>query len=504
MFSSLFGSSGSNKADQLRQKAIDAFNSIKTPELSALQVQLDKYVQQGTITPQQAEATLLQSNAFNSIVTDPSLEGAQKQALQQLQEIGTQGGITAVDKAQLNDITNQTNTEARGRRGAILSNARERGVGGSGLEMADSLINEQSAADRASTAGINVAANAQNRALAALQGAGKTATDIRSQSFGEQAAKSEAQNAIDKFNATTSNDANKFNVQTANASQAQNLAEKQRVSDTNTQIGNAEKTYNAQQNQTIYNDELEKAKGIANIQNNAADAAEKANAAEKGADAGMLGGLLQTGGTVIGSIYGGPVGGAVGGAAGKQIGSSFAGGDNEVAPDDYYKKHSTGFSSGGQVSEMNITPDDEADFARFMSEMKSPQKMNCGGMAHYDEGGEVKPTPSPEPKKEEKKEDMGLIERIGALLGSHGDAANSVDPDAPKKGPYDFESRGGKVPGMAVVKGDSPKNDKVPAMLSPGEIVVPRTMAKKVEEGGDDHMIASALQSLINHKEKRG
>jgi hypothetical protein len=51
MFSSLFGSSGSDKADKLRREAVAAFDAIQTPALSALQVQLDKYVQAGTLTP---------------------------------------------------------------------------------------------------------------------------------------------------------------------------------------------------------------------------------------------------------------------------------------------------------------------------------------------------------------------------------------------------------------------------------------------------------------------
>jgi hypothetical protein len=40
---------------------------------------------------------------------------------------------------------------------------------------------------------------------------------------------------------------------------------------------------------------------------------------------------------------------------------------------------------------------------------------------------------------------------------------------------YDFKA-GGHVPGTAQVKGDSPKNDTVKAKLSPGEIVLPRTV----------------------------
>lgn len=44
---------------------------------------------------------------------------------------------------------------------------------------------------------------------------------------------------------------------------------------------------------------------------------------------------------------------------------------------------------------------------------------------------------------------------------------------------------GGKVPGQAKVKGDSKENDTVPAMLSPGEIVIPRSIAKDPEAAKD-------------------
>jgi len=249
LFSSLFGSSGSDKADKLRQKAIDAFNAIQTPELKDLQVQLDKYVQSGTLSPEQAEAQLLQSNAFNDIVSDPSLEGAQKQALSSLQNVASSGGLTAIDKAQLQDITSQQNQEARGRNEAIMSNARERGTGGSDLTAVNQLLNEQGAADRASRSGLDVAAQAQARALQAMQAAGKTAGDIRTQDYGEAANKAASENAIDLFNKQTLNQTNLYNVDAANRAAAANLANSQAISNANTETGNANKTYNAQQNQ---------------------------------------------------------------------------------------------------------------------------------------------------------------------------------------------------------------------------------------------------------------
>lgn len=51
-------------------------------------------------------------------------------------------------------------------------------------------------------------------------------------------------------------------------------------------------------------------------------------------------------------------------------------------------------------------------------------------------------------------------------------------------GQMDYRS-GGKVPGKSKVKGDSPKNDIVPARLSPGEIVLPRSIALRLKNAPD-------------------
>jgi len=52
-------------------------------------------------------------------------------------------------------------------------------------------------------------------------------------------------------------------------------------------------------------------------------------------------------------------------------------------------------------------------------------------------------------------------------------------------------SEGGKVDGKAKVKGDSEKNDTVPAMLSPGEIVIPRSHSDSPEKAKEfiDHLM---------------
>lgn len=55
---------------------------------------------------------------------------------------------------------------------------------------------------------------------------------------------------------------------------------------------------------------------------------------------------------------------------------------------------------------------------------------------------------------------------------------------------------GGKVPGKASVAGDSLANDKVPAMLSPGEVVIPRTKVK------DPESTAQFLNALLGYNLK--
>lgn len=345
MFSKLFGSSGSDKADKMRQAAIDAFNSIQTPALKDLQVQLQQYVSAGKLTPEQAEAQLLSSNAFNDIVTDPSYTGAAKQALQQMQDIATKGGLTAVDKAQLNDITNQQNQEAKSRNASIMQNAQERGTGSSDLNIVNQLLNEQSAADRASNSGVQVAANAEARALQAMQAAGAQGSALEKQAYAEEANKAQAQNAIDLFNKQTLNQTNLYNTDTANRAQAANLSNDQTISNANTSTANQEKVSNAQAVQQQYNDVMQKAQGQAGVYNQWANDATAQAKNEKAADMALTGDLLKGGATAVGTAFAGPVGGAV---AGQSIG-----GGNTT--NKLYKDEGSlpGYSEGGPVEGCN-------------------------------------------------------------------------------------------------------------------------------------------------------
>lgn len=65
----------------------------------------------------------------------------------------------------------------------------------------------------------------------------------------------------------------------------------------------------------------------------------------------------------------------------------------------------------------------------------------------------------------------------GGLLSGLGAAASAFAPKVATA------SQGGYVPGQAYVQGDSLSNDNVPAMLSPGEIVIPRSVLSSKDPG---------------------
>lgn len=88
----------------------------------------------------------------------------------------------------------------------------------------------------------------------------------------------------------------------------------------------------------------------------------------------------------------------------------------------------------------------------------------AGKLVPKAEGGEIKP-----------EEAFDIVEFL-----------NAVKPMA----------HGEKVPGKAKVKGDSYSNDTVPALLSPGEIVVPRSAAKDPEK-------AAAFAKSVAMRSKR-
>lgn len=121
---------------------------------------------------------------------------AQSMALAQLQDVA-QGGLTEADRAMMALGRQQVGQQMRAARDADMQALQARGMGGSGAALASMLSAQQGGAMGAATADAQMQIAAQQRALAAMQQSGDLGTQMRGQSFNEEATRG---SAIDDFN----------------------------------------------------------------------------------------------------------------------------------------------------------------------------------------------------------------------------------------------------------------------------------------------------------------
>lgn len=302
LFDAIGGVLGFSKGDAgagASRSGLEAFSSIKTPNIEDLIYKLDQLVYQGDLTPEEAKTVLQDPSVYNSINTDPTARAAQLQALAGLQDIAKEdSGLTSLDLSNLNEIQSKIGQQERGARDAILMNAQERGLGGSGLELANLLLNNQNSATGARTQGLNVSSMAQSRALEALTRAGELGGDIQSQQFKEAADKAAAQDAINRFNTQNMQNVINQNVAARNQAAGTNLQNRQNISNQNVGLTNQQRQISADAYQQNYQNQLNKASGMAGQYANIAQGQRAAQDRQNAA----TGSLLNTAG-MIGGAY---------------------------------------------------------------------------------------------------------------------------------------------------------------------------------------------------------
>jgi len=285
-------------AERIAQQAVSGYDSANIPEIEQQLLQLERIKSSGNLTPEQEQVIEQKQSELQAIQANPDLRTAQMQALRKLQEVGTEGGLTAVDKAQLNDITNATNRQEQANRNALVQNFQQRGMGGSGVELAAQLAGNQASGEEASKRGFDVSAQAQQRALDAIQKSGALGSQIEGQQFGQDAQKANAQDAINRFNTQNQQSILGQNVQRSNYAQERNLNNEQQLNASNVGISNQEQVANKGLYQKQFENEMNKASGKANALTN------QANVASKGgdADAALYGALGQAAAKVGSSV----------------------------------------------------------------------------------------------------------------------------------------------------------------------------------------------------------
>lgn len=286
-----------DKLSPYLQAALNEISKVQTPDIDSLKVKLDQYVQQGVLSPEDAQASLVQYNAMDSATGNDQARGAQMSALQSLQDQIGNGGLTAVDKSRIQATLDDVNNNQRGQDQAITQDAHRRGISGSGLELANRLMSQQGAANTAGRQGMDIAALEQQAKEQAIKDAANLGGSMESQTFNEQSSKAAAQNAINQFNATNTQQVTMANIAARNAAQATNMAEKQRVADSNTQGENQNRIRNADLIQKNYQNQMDKATAVAGVmggQGRAAQASSDANTKWNGELIGGVNNYLST------------------------------------------------------------------------------------------------------------------------------------------------------------------------------------------------------------------
>lgn len=276
-----------NTAAGLAQQGASQYENIDIPSIQQQQIQLQQIANAGNLTPQQEQTFQQNQSVLNSYQQNPEAFSAQMQALQSLQKLGQNNGLTAMDKAQLNQIQNQVNNQEQSNRNALVQNYAQRGLAGSGVQMAAQLAGNEAATKAASDQGFNVAAQAQQRALQAIQGAGQLGQNIEGQQFGEAAQKAQAQNAINNFNTANAQNIAGQNVQRTNYANQYNLQNQQQLNAANTGLANQQEVYNQGLYQQQFGNQMAQAGGISNALNKQAQAAEQQGNAEAGLYSGI-------------------------------------------------------------------------------------------------------------------------------------------------------------------------------------------------------------------------
>jgi hypothetical protein len=192
----------------------------------------------GNFTPEELQATGLPSGVINQAMRQKQL-----QAIGGVEEL-SQTGLSAIDRAALTEIQNQIATQERGQRESILQNMAQRGLAGSGQELAAQLQASQAASQQASTQGMQQAAQAQRARVDALTNLSNMATGIESTDFQRQAQKAQAQDVINQFNVQNRNVAGLRNLQTQQDLSTMNAQERNRIAQANIDLENRQRLQN--------------------------------------------------------------------------------------------------------------------------------------------------------------------------------------------------------------------------------------------------------------------
>jgi hypothetical protein len=147
------------------------------------------------------QVSVLGPSAFNTIHQDPNLRGQEMATLAHLKGVADSGGLDAQGRAKLADVQRSNAEAAYGQQRGIQARAARRGSSAPGLDLISSQVAAQGAADRNAASGLNIAADAEDRALQAALSGGQMAGQMGRDDWTRSAQTAGANDAVSRFNA---------------------------------------------------------------------------------------------------------------------------------------------------------------------------------------------------------------------------------------------------------------------------------------------------------------
>lgn len=260
------------QALKFHDDAIKAWMDVHIPDPQQQRIFLQRFIQTGQMDPKLEETVQQESSEFKKIQVDPAYRAAQLRGLSSLENIGTQGGMTLSDKANLEEQMIGLGARERGQREALMSNFAARGMGGTGLELQAQLQGQQAAQNLASQQSMHTAASARDRALQAIMGSGQLAGQIGQEEYGRGRDVAAQQDVINRFNVQNMQGVQERNIGRQNEAQRYNLGLQQDIANANVDLANKEQIYNRNLAQQQFENQSRKAAGLSGQYGGAAQA----------------------------------------------------------------------------------------------------------------------------------------------------------------------------------------------------------------------------------------
>ena len=204
------------------------WDALQSPSIENLQVNVNDAIAEGKLDPSLGQAILQDPSFMESVGANPQLVQAQQQSLQALQDVGRSGGQDALTRSRMAQTMGQVGQQERANREALQAQMQRRGIGGSGIDLAQQAIAQQRGADRTAQLGFQTAADAEQRALQALSQSGQLAGSMRGQQFSEDAQRAAAMDRIAQFNTQHRQQLQDANLGRLNQAQQYNLGANER------------------------------------------------------------------------------------------------------------------------------------------------------------------------------------------------------------------------------------------------------------------------------------